>query len=282
MLGAEATGKSTIVTRWLRGRSPPEPTPYEPTVEDRFQHEVQLNGRNLTIEVIDTSGADDLADMRLNSIRSGHGFLLVYSVDNAASLAALRRFKAEIAEALGCSSTSSRSRKLHIPMVLVGNKVDQTGSGQRQVSVLDGAAVAKDLFHCKFLEVSGRTGANVNEAFARLLKKMGEHVGSLSKSSSMTSVGRSSSFLGRTIAAVRTKRRPKLQVVHGASSTSSLPSSAQSSTSPTPTSPLCSAPIVLVSGAAEDAPSRQDSFPSSPRTSSSSLNVLPAGTVTSC
>lgn len=219
VLGAEGTGKSTIVNRWLSGKSPLEPHPYEPTIEDRFKHTAFINGREQNVEIIDTSGADDMEDLRAMAIRSAHAFMLVYSVDSAESLAALRHFKAEVSEALGCSF-GGRSRKLKIPMVLVGNKVDLNGPHERQVSILDGATMAKDTLHCKFVEVSGRTGVNVDEAFARLLKKLGDSVGSLSKATSLPSVSRSQSFLGRTIAAVRPKRRPRLSLPRNSSASS--------------------------------------------------------------
>ena len=190
------TGKSALVTRWLRGSSP-ESTHYEPTVEDRFQHTLSVNGREQTVEIIDTSGAEDCRDMRDRTIRSAHAILLVYDVTQPVTLEWLRRECHEFVSESGQDGTRPF-------IILVANKIDC--QALRQLSNYDGTSFAKDL-HCEYLETSARSGINVDEVLRRLVKPLGKKT-SVSKSSA--NVSRSRSFLARTVGAIRPKRRPKL------------------------------------------------------------------------
>ncbi|XP_065190856.1 uncharacterized protein LOC135821784 [Sycon ciliatum] len=197
IVGAEATGKSTIVTRWLKG-SAPQSTFYEPTIEDRFQHTTTINGREQVVEIIDTSGADDLGEMRYQSMKSAHAIVLVYDITQPTSLSWLRQAYHDM------QRSDVDHSAIRPVLVMVGNKVDC--QERRQVSSLDGAAMAKDLFQCEYMETSAHSGVQVDEVLKRVVKQLGKKASVLSKAS----VSRSRSFLQKTVGAIRPKRRPKI------------------------------------------------------------------------
>lgn len=61
---------------------------YDPTIEDSYRKTLRLSSLNtsVTVEIIDTAGTDQFEAMRELYLKTGDGFMLVYSVTNKASL----------------------------------------------------------------------------------------------------------------------------------------------------------------------------------------------------
>ena len=63
---------------------------YDPTIEDSYRKTITINNaarsEAIQLEILDTAGTEQLAAMRDLYVRTGHAFLLVYSVTSAASL----------------------------------------------------------------------------------------------------------------------------------------------------------------------------------------------------
>lgn len=110
------------------------------------------NGKPLRLEILDTAGTDQFAAMRDVYMRTGDGFLLVYSIcslDTLNDLGALRKQLIKI-------------RGREVPIVLVGNKSDM--EGLRSVGRREAERIAAE-WGVTFWETSALLGTNVEGAF---------------------------------------------------------------------------------------------------------------------
>ncbi|KAJ2908056.1 Ras GTPase, partial [Coemansia aciculifera] len=76
MLGTGGVGKSMLTTRFINGEFSHE---YDPTIEDSYRKQCQIDGDLCVLDILDTAGQEEYAAMRDYHIRSGHGFIIVYS-----------------------------------------------------------------------------------------------------------------------------------------------------------------------------------------------------------
>lgn len=158
VFGAGGVGKSSLVLRFVRGVYRDS---YVPTIEDTYRQVISCNKQVCTLQITDTTGSHQFPAMQRLSITKGHAFILVYSVVSRQSFDELRPIYAEI--------VSLRSAELDsIPIMLVGNKSDETAS-QREVTTSEGTALAKQ-WKCAFMETSAKTDHNVKEVFQELLQ----------------------------------------------------------------------------------------------------------------
>ena len=98
--------------------------------------------------------------MRETYMRSGEGFLLVYSVTSRNSFNEITALQKQI-----CRVKDSDS----VPIILVANKCDLTHD--RTVTVEEGKTLARK-FKCRYVETSARLRVNVQECFYYLVREM--------------------------------------------------------------------------------------------------------------
>jgi GTPase KRas protein len=161
MFGGGGVGKTALTLRYLRDQFVEE---YIPTLADDFSKEIELGGKKLTINIIDTAGQDDFREMRASFYQSVQGFILVYAITDRNSL-----FEAEEIHKDICQNLV----KTAVPCVIVGNKSDLRD--EDSVPVADGVGMAKKL-QAIHLETSARTGLNVTEAFNTAIKTVQQMV----------------------------------------------------------------------------------------------------------
>jgi GTPase KRas protein len=93
------------------------------------------------LDVLDTAGQEEYSAMREQYMRTGEGFLLVYSITSRESFEEIRTFQQQILRV---------KDKDIFPMVVVGNKLDL--ASERKVSVegtfLKGGVGVAPLFSC--------------------------------------------------------------------------------------------------------------------------------------
>ena len=92
-------------------------------------------------------------------MKTGQGFVLVYSVTSLTSFEASTKLRTDILR--------TNEEKLDIPIILVGNKIDAVS--ERQVTPEQGQALATKL-GCAFKEASAKANTNVNEIFFDLIR----------------------------------------------------------------------------------------------------------------
>jgi len=98
--------------------------------------------------------------MREQYMRTGEGFILVYSITARESFDEITQFHQQILRV---------KDKDNFPMVLVGNKCDL--EFERQVAVNEGRDLAKHL-GCVFMETSAKQSINVDEAFYSVVREI--------------------------------------------------------------------------------------------------------------
>jgi len=112
------------------------------------------------LDVLDTAGQEEYSAMREQYMRTGEGFLLVYSITSRQSFEEIMTFQQQILRV---------KDKDYFPIILVGNKCDL--EGERVVSREEGAHVARQ-FGCKFIETSAKSRINVDNAFYDLVREI--------------------------------------------------------------------------------------------------------------
>lgn len=98
--------------------------------------------------------------MREQYMRTGEGFLLVYSIDSRQSFEEIRTFQQQILRV---------KDRDDFPIIIVGNKCDL--EQDRVVSQEEGLAMAQS-FKCKFMETSAKKRINVEQSFYELVREI--------------------------------------------------------------------------------------------------------------
>ncbi|KAG7870186.1 hypothetical protein KL918_000390 [Ogataea parapolymorpha] len=134
---------------------------YDPTIEDSYTKEIEVDGRACNLEILDTAGVAQFTAMRELYIKSGQGFILVYSVTDKSSLEELMAIREQVMRIKESSN---------VPMVLVGNKCDLTN--EREVTPEDGIEVSKKWNRTPFYEASAMYKMNVEDAFIDVVRQI--------------------------------------------------------------------------------------------------------------
>ncbi len=119
-----------------------------------------IDDETALLDVLDTAGQEEYSAMREQYMRTGEGFLLVYSITSRQSFEEIMTFQQQILRV---------KDKDYFPIILVGNKCDL--EGERQVSREEGAQLARQ-FGCKFIETSAKSRINVENAFYDLVREI--------------------------------------------------------------------------------------------------------------
>ena len=53
---------------------------YDPTIEDSYRKQVEVDGHQCMLEILDTAGTEQITAMRDLYMKNGQGFVLVYSI----------------------------------------------------------------------------------------------------------------------------------------------------------------------------------------------------------
>jgi len=112
------------------------------------------------LDVLDTAGQEEYSAMREQYMRTGEGFLLVYSITSRQSFEEIMTFQQQILRV---------KDRDYFPITVVGNKCDL--EAERQVSREEGEALARQ-FGCKFIETSAKQRVNVDNAFYDLVREI--------------------------------------------------------------------------------------------------------------
>lgn len=157
VLGSGGVGKSALTVQFVSGCFMEK---YDPTIEDFYRKEIEVDNSPCVLEILDTAGTEQFASMRDLYIRNGQGFVVVYSLTNQQTFQDIKGMKEQIVRVKGTD---------RVPILLVANKVDL--EHQREVQFHDGLALSR-LWSCPFIEASAKNRCGVNEMFAEIVREM--------------------------------------------------------------------------------------------------------------
>ena len=69
---------------------------YDPTIEDSYRKQVEVDGNQCMLEILDTAGTEQFTAMRDLYMKNGQGFLLVFSITSMVTLNDLHELREQI------------------------------------------------------------------------------------------------------------------------------------------------------------------------------------------
>ncbi|KAE9371021.1 ras-domain-containing protein, partial [Stipitochalara longipes BDJ] len=157
VVGGGGVGKSCLTIQLIQSHFVDE---YDPTIEDTYRKQCVIDEEVALLDVLDTAGQEEYSAMREQYMRTGEGFLRVYSITSRQSFEEILTFQQQIL----------RVKKLdYFPIIVVGNKCDL--ENEREVSKQEGEALARS-FGCKFIETSAKCRINVDNAFYDMVREI--------------------------------------------------------------------------------------------------------------
>ncbi|KAK6088571.1 Ras-like protein [Seiridium cupressi] len=157
VVGGGGVGKSCLTIQLIQSHFVDE---YDPTIEDSYRKQCVIDDEVALLDVLDTAGQEEYSAMREQYMRTGEGFLLVYSITSRQSFDEITTFQQQILRV---------KDKDYFPMVVVGNKCDL--ENEREVTRQEGENLAKS-FGCKFIETSAKSRINVDKAFYDIVREI--------------------------------------------------------------------------------------------------------------
>ncbi|ESO06541.1 hypothetical protein HELRODRAFT_154062 [Helobdella robusta] len=157
VLGSGGVGKSALTVKFVSGKFVEK---YDPTIEDFYRKEIEVDGAPSVLEILDTAGTEQFASMRDLYIKNGQGFVVVYSITSLQTFQDIKTMREQILRVKGRDK---------VPILLVGNKCDL--SPQREVQSMEGSALAQ-LWNCPFIEASAKSTRNVDEVFIEIVREI--------------------------------------------------------------------------------------------------------------
>jgi len=157
VVGGGGVGKSALTIQFIQSHFVDE---YDPTIEDSYRKQCTIDDEVALLDVLDTAGQEEYSAMREQYMRTGEGFLLVYSITSRSSFDEISTFQQQILRV---------KDRDYFPIIVVGNKCDL--ENERQVSSQEGRDIAKT-WNCRFIETSAKSRINVDEAFHNLVREI--------------------------------------------------------------------------------------------------------------
>ena len=155
ILGAFATGKTSLVRRFVKGIFSES---YLTTVGVKIdKKEMKIEGQELHLILWDLSGEDQFQKLNVSYLRGASGYFLVGLTDPKRDPGTARSLQKTVEEACG-----------HIPFVLMCNKLDLTNDWELGENALDDCSEKGWIV----LKTSAKTGQGVEEAFSALAGKL--------------------------------------------------------------------------------------------------------------
>jgi len=157
VVGGGGVGKSALTIQFIQSHFVQD---YDPTIEDSYRKQCVIDDRVAHLDILDTAGQEEFSAMREQYMRTGEGFLLVFSVTDKSSFEEIPRFHTQILRV---------KDKEEFPMILVGNKSDL--ENERTVSTADAQELGRKL-KISYLESSAKQRINVDAAFHDLVRSI--------------------------------------------------------------------------------------------------------------
>ncbi|ORY52191.1 putative ras-related protein RSR1 [Leucosporidium creatinivorum] len=160
-MGGGGVGKSAITVRWVHQLFVEK---YDPTIEDSYRKTVTVDSVTCTLEVMDTAGTEQFMALHSMYMKSGDGFILVFSLCSMESVSELQNIREQI------NRVKETQAGRRVPLVLVGNKCDLVS--ERQVPREVAVGLSRAWGGVPYYETSARKEINIHECFEDICRQM--------------------------------------------------------------------------------------------------------------
>ncbi|KAG8229104.1 hypothetical protein J437_LFUL009573 [Ladona fulva] len=157
IMGYRSVGKSSLSIQYVEGQFVDS---YDPTIENTFTKTVRFRGDEYEVRLVDTAGQDEYSIFPAQYSMDIHGYVLVYSITSPKSFEVVQIIHDKLVDMTG---------KVHVPIVLVGNKTDL--HIERMISTEEGKRLA-DSWKAVFLETSAKQNESVSDIFHTVLTEI--------------------------------------------------------------------------------------------------------------
>lgn len=166
------------------------PTDYRPSPHNEFKHNLELCGNKYQLEIHDTIGMENEADINFTISPEWAGnvdaFVIMYAINDRESFEIAKLLRTKLAYVLGMGH---RENELSAPMILLGNKRDviDNGSEKREITKEEVKRTVKKWSNCKYAEITCKRSSEVNQVILELIKHHEEHFEHIPSEKSLTS-----------------------------------------------------------------------------------------------
>lgn len=158
VLGPGGVGKSALTVQFISGKFVER---YDPTVEDFYRKEIEVDGDPAILEILDTAGTEQFASMRDLYIKNGQGFIIVFSLTSRQTFQDIKLIREQILRVKGTN---------RVPIVLAANKSD-VAETHREVYTEECCNLANE-WSIPYMETSAKNSTIVNSLFTEIVKEM--------------------------------------------------------------------------------------------------------------
>lgn len=153
VIGDSYVGKSSILTRYCDSDFSPT---FITTIGIDFKvRTVKINNKNVKLQIWDTAGQERFKSITTSYYRGAKAIMIVYDITSQDSFNHVREWMSNIDH--HCDNDRNAPHK-----VLIGNKSDL--EEKRVITEKDGLVLAQKN-HFEFIEVSAKTGTNIEKVF---------------------------------------------------------------------------------------------------------------------
>ena len=161
VIGDSGVGKSNILLRYIYNSFSEE---FKTTVGVEFgAKNIEIDKKIYRIQIWDTAGQENFRSIARAYYKNSVCACVVYDISSHSSFENIQSWIDD------CTKQTAQS----VLLVLIGNKNDLIN--QREVTYEEGETFAKN-HKMMFLEVSAKTGNNVNEIFEESVKKIANNI----------------------------------------------------------------------------------------------------------
>merc|ERR1719249_211094 len=93
VVGGGGVGKSALTIQFIQSYFV---TDYDPTIEDSYRKQCVIDDDVARLDILDTAGQEEFSAMREQYMRSGEGFLLVFSLTERTSYEEIYKFHKQV------------------------------------------------------------------------------------------------------------------------------------------------------------------------------------------
>lgn len=157
IIGNSHVGKSSLMLRFVENKYT---TTYISTVGVEFRVKTMtINGIRIKMQIWDTAGQEKFKSLTKSYYRGAHGVIIMYDITNYKSFE----------DMIGWIKDLNSNIDGHIPMIIVGNKVDL--DEYRKVGYREGEEEASKL-KADFIEISVKDNKDVNTVFEKISQRI--------------------------------------------------------------------------------------------------------------